>query len=141
MRSLKKCGGGKRAVQPDLWSPDDLSAQDAELVAAGALEFETTNPDIRLETYRLQQARAETASRELDKAAGLLVERTEVNYVLAVFIHTLRTLLQSLPDRLAVAIATHRENVAAIHAEIDGVSKDLLNELSETMERKKNHAN
>lgn len=71
----------------------------------------------------------------------MLVERTEVNYVLAVFIHTLRALLQSLPDRLAVAISTHRENVAAIHAEIDGVSKDLLNELSETMERKKNHAN
>lgn len=128
-------------MQPDLWSPDELSAQDAELVAAAALEFETTNPDIRLETYRLQQARAETASRELEKAAGLLVERTEVNYVLAVFIHTLRALLQSLPDRLAAAIATHRENVAAIHAEIDGVSKDLLNELSETMERRKNHAN
>lgn len=141
MRSPTKCGAGKRAVQPDLWSPDDLSAQDAELVAAGALEFETTNPDIRLETYKLQQARAEQANLDLENAASLLVERTEVNYVLAVFIHTLRALLQSLPDRLAVAISVHRENVAAIHAEIDGVSKDLLNELSETMERRKNHAN
>ena len=91
---------------------------------------------LKLETYRLQKAKAEIANLELDRAAGLLVERAEVEYVLAEFASTFRYLLENLADRLAPAIAVHRGDVAAIHAEIDMASAALLTEMSEAMKRK-----
>ena len=91
---------------------------------------------LKLETYKLQKAKAEQANLELDKAAGALVERAEVETVLADFGATLRALLESLPDRLAAGIARHRGDVNAIHAEIEGVATDLLTEMSEHMKRK-----
>jgi len=91
---------------------------------------------LKLETYRLQKAKAEIANLELDRAAGLLVERAEVEYVLAEFASTFRYLLESLADRLAPAIAVHQGDVTAIHAEIDMAAAALLNEMSEAMKRK-----
>nr|SPS06250.1 protein of unknown function [Candidatus Nitrotoga fabula] len=91
---------------------------------------------LKIETYKLQKAKAEIANLELDRAAGLLVERAEVEYVLAEFASTFRYLLESLADRLAPAIAAHRGDVTAIHAEIELASAALLNEMSEAMKRK-----
>ena len=91
---------------------------------------------LKIETYKLQKAKAEIANLELDRAAGLLVERAEVEYVLAEFASTFRYLLESLADRLAPAIAAHRGDVTAIHAEIELASTTLLNEMSEAMKRK-----
>ena len=91
---------------------------------------------IKLETYKLQKAKAETINLELDKAAGLLVERAEVEAVLADFGATLRGLLESLPDRLAASIARHRGDVNAIHAETESVATALLTEMNQLMERK-----
>lgn len=102
---------------------------------AGSVNLEKIGVALKLETYKLQKAKAETANLELDKAAGLLVERAEVDYVLADLGNTLRSSLESLADRLAPAIAVHRGDVAAIHAEIEGVSSDLLHEISEKMRR------
>lgn len=102
---------------------------------AGHINIEKLGAALKLETYKLQKAKAETANLELDKAAGLLVERAEVDYVLADLGNTLRASLESLADRLAPAIAVHRGDVAAIHAEIEGVSSDLLHEISEKMRR------
>lgn len=102
---------------------------------AGHINIEKLGAALKLETYKLQKAKAETANLELDKAAGLLVERSEVDYVLADLGNTLRASLESLADRLAPAIAVHRGDVAAIHAEIEGVSSDLLHEISEKMRR------
>lgn len=102
---------------------------------AGHINMEKLGTALKLETYKLQKAKAETANLELDKAAGLLVERSEVDYVLADLGNTLRASLESLADRLAPAIAVHRGDVAAIHAEIEGVSSDLLHEISEKMRR------
>lgn len=89
----------------------------------------------KLADYKLRQVMAEKAGLELDKAVGLLVERSEVDYVLADLGNTLRSSLESLADRLAPAIAVHRGDVAAIHAEIEGVSSDLLHEISDKMRR------
>jgi len=90
----------------------------------------------KLETYNVQKATAAKANLELDQAARLLVERTEVDYVLADFGNTLRALLGGMADRLAPAIAAHRGDVAQIHAEIDGFAMDTLNEISDTLSRK-----
>lgn len=105
------------------------------------------NPDVRsqaenigtalkLETYKLQKAKAELANMEVDKQAGLLVERAEVDYVLADFGNALRALLEGMADRMAPAISRHRGDVNAIHAEIESTAADLLNQISEQMKRK-----
>jgi phage terminase Nu1 subunit (DNA packaging protein) len=91
---------------------------------------------LKLETYKLQKAKAETANLELDKLAGSLVERAEVDFVLADFGNTLRGQLESLPDRLAPAIAAHRGDVGAIHKTLEDTAHDLLTEMSETMKRR-----
>ncbi len=89
---------------------------------------------LKLETYKLQKARAEIANIELDKAAGALVERAEVELVLADFGTTLRGLMEGLPIRLQ---PVHRGDHHLI-AEIEAVAADILTEMSEHMERKTN---
>ncbi|MCU0810133.1 MAG: hypothetical protein MUE59_03705 [Thiobacillaceae bacterium] len=91
---------------------------------------------LKLETYKLQKAKAERENMELDKLAGSLVERAEVDYVLADFGLSLRGLLEGLPDRLAGALAAHRGDVNAIHKALDDTAHDLLTEMSELMKRK-----
>ena len=80
--------------------------------------------------------KAEKIALEIDKMAGALVERADVDFVLADFGNTLRALLESLPDRVSPSVARHRGDVVAIHAELSGVAADLLNEISEHMKRK-----
>jgi phage terminase Nu1 subunit (DNA packaging protein) len=123
----------KNAPRPDSGRP--------ATVETGAATEET--PDVldlgarlKLETWKLQKAKAERENMELDKLAGLLVERAEVDYVLADFGNTLRGLLEGLPDRLAGALAAHRGDVNAIHKALDDAAHDLLTEMSELMKRK-----
>lgn len=99
-------------------------------------QAENLGTALKLETYKLQKAKAELANMEVDKQAGLLVERAEVDFVLADFGNTLRGLLEGLPDRLAPAISRHRGDVNAIHAELESTAADLLNQISEQMKRK-----
>lgn len=91
---------------------------------------------LKLETWRLQKAKAELANVELDKAAGALAERAELDYVLADFGNTLRGLMEGLPDRLAPALAAHRGDVGAIHKDMEDTARDLLTEMSDHMKRK-----
>ena len=91
---------------------------------------------LKLETWKLQKAKAERENMELDKLAGSLVERAEVDYVLADFGLTLRGLLEGLPDRLSGALAAHRGDVNAIHKALDDTAHDLLTEMSDLMKRK-----
>jgi phage terminase Nu1 subunit (DNA packaging protein) len=91
---------------------------------------------LKLETYKLQKAKAETANLELDKLAGSLVERADVDFVLSDFGNTLRGLMEGRADRLAPAIAAHRGDVGAIHKAIEDDSHDLLLAMSDTMKRK-----
>lgn len=91
---------------------------------------------LKVETWRLQKAKAEKAAMEAEKLAGNLVEREEVDFVLKDFGKTLAALLDSLPDRLASTIAALEGNVQQIHAEIEHAKNDLQREISEHMRRK-----
>lgn len=95
---------------------------------------------LKMETYKLQKAKAEMANMEVDQKAGLLVERSEVDFVLRDFGNTLRGLIESMPDKLAPSLARHRGDVNAIHAEIDAYAADLLNEFADHMKRKQEEA-
>jgi flagellar motor protein MotB len=91
---------------------------------------------LKLETYKLQKAKAERENLALDKEAGLLVERAEVEIVLADYGATLRTLMEGLADRLSPTLAAHKGDVPAIHESLDAAAQDILYTLSEQIKRK-----
>lgn len=96
---------------------------------------------LKLETYKLQKARAETANVELDKMAGALCERAEVDYALADFGNTLRALLEAMPDRLASQLSTLHGDVSAMHKAIEEAMHDALASMAENMTRKTQRLN
>jgi len=83
----------------------------------------------------LQKAKAETANMELDKLAGALVERAEVDFVLADFGNTLRGLLEGLPDRITHECMRIRD-AADMHKYLADTFADTLTEMAEHMRRK-----
>lgn len=101
-----------------------------------ASESSNVSTQLKLETWRLQKAKAEMAALEVDKMAGTLVERSEVDFVLAEFGNTLRGLLEGMPDRLAGQISAHRGDTAKIHKDLEDAAFDLLSEISQLMQRK-----
>jgi phage terminase Nu1 subunit (DNA packaging protein) len=101
-----------------------------------ASESSNVSTQLKLETWRLQKAKAEMAALEVDKMAGTLVERSEVDFVLAEFGNTLRGLLEGMPDRLAGQISAHRGDTAKIHKDLEDAAFDLLSEISQLIQRK-----
>ena len=91
---------------------------------------------LKHETWRLQRAKAEMAALEVDKMAGALVERSEVDFVLAEFGNTLRALLEGMPDRLAGQLSAHRGDASRIHKDLEDAAFDVLSEISQLMQRK-----
>lgn len=76
----------------------------------------------KTEVYRHQKAKAELANLELDKAAGLLVERIAVESLLADLGATWRRLLGTLADRATPEIMSVGHNATEIHAAIDATA-------------------
>lgn len=91
---------------------------------------------LKLETYKLQKAKAETANMELDKLAGLLTERAEVDFVLADFANTLRAQLENLPGRLSGPLAALRSDANLIHTALEDALRDVLHDLAAAMKQK-----
>lgn len=91
---------------------------------------------IKQATLKRITAEAELKALDVDRKAGLLVERAEVDYLLADFAHTLNAKLSGLADRYAASIAQHRGDVNRIHQEIDDAVFDLLEELADHLQRK-----
>jgi hypothetical protein len=91
---------------------------------------------LKMQTYKLQKAKAELANIEVDKAAGALVERAEVDFVLADFGNTLRGLLENLPDRLSGPLAALRGDAAAIHKALEESIHELLGEFAARIQHK-----
>jgi hypothetical protein len=76
------------------------------------------------------------ANLELDQRAGLLVERTEVDFVLADVGNTFRGLLEGLPDRLAPVIAGHRGDLGTLHKVLEDACREVLEQITEHMARR-----
>lgn len=91
---------------------------------------------LKLETYKLQKAKAELANLELDQRAGLLVERAEVDFVLADFGTTLRALLEGLPDRLSPVVAGHRGDMGSLHRLIEEHAREIAEQIADHMSRR-----
>lgn len=91
---------------------------------------------LKMATMKEREAKAEMANLELDKAAGLLIERSEIEFVLTDIAKTFAEKLATLADRYSPACASHRGDVVAIHKELDDAAHDLLADISEHMRRK-----
>lgn len=91
---------------------------------------------LKLETYRLQKARAEKAALEVDRLAGALIDYADVEFVIDDIGQVLRALLESQADRLAGTLAAHRGDANAIHASLEEAAHELLAEISGHMARR-----
>jgi hypothetical protein len=84
---------------------------------------------------RNEEHKAELSALEIDKQAGLLIERAEVDYVLADFGTTLGGLLDNLPDRMTPECLRLRD-VAGLHQYLAETFNDLRGELAAHMTRR-----
>ena len=73
---------------------------------------------------------------EARRAAGELYERERVRDAWRSAFITLRTMIESVPDRAAPEMAAKKGDVSAIHHDMVGIMADVLREVSETFERK-----
>lgn len=102
----------------------------------GGPSLEQLGKGIKLENYRLTKARAELANLDLDRQAGLLVERTEVDFVMADIGNTFRGYLEGLPDRLAPVIAGHRGDLGSLHKLISDAAREILDQIADHLRRR-----
>lgn len=90
---------------------------------------------LKRETWRLQKAKAERENMELDVRAGALVERSEVDMVLADLGATLRARLEAMPDRITPECIAIQE-AGTLHKYLADTFADFLAEFSQEMGRK-----
>jgi hypothetical protein len=109
------------------------NAADAPAVLSTALEL---SAKLKYETYRLQKAKAELANIEIDKAAGLLVDRVEVERMFVDVGATLRSLLESLSDHVTPLVLGCGGNATQVHQTLEDAAKNILTDLSDLMRRK-----
>jgi len=121
----------KRSEQNKNNTPESKNASSADHDS-----IENIGKALKMETYRLQKAKAEKAAMEADKLAGNLVDRKDVEFVLKDFGSTLGGLLTSLPDRLAGEMASLGGDVHKIHKAMEEATHELQQELSAHMKRK-----
>jgi len=130
-----------KQIDPDATAQQtDNKQQPGEPVKLTGAETSVSTA-LKLETWRLQKAKAEMAALEVDKMAGTLVERSEVDFVLAEFGSTLRALLEGMSDRLAGQLAAHRGDASLIHKDLEDAAFDVLSEISQLMQRKSGAGN
>lgn len=91
---------------------------------------------LKLAMAKEREAKAQLAALEVDRQAGLLVEREQVDFILKDIGTTLRTAVDGLADRLAPQLAGHGGDVAKVHAGLDDAARDLLHEISDHIERR-----
>ena len=111
-------------------------AGEADDSMAGDLNAADVNSRYKLAMAREREAKAELAAMEVDKLAGTLVERSEVDYLLSDLGNTLRSTFESLPDRLAGQLAALRGDSSAMHQALGDALRDVLLSFSEQMKRR-----
>lgn len=112
-------------------APPDTPATAAPLSDSAIL-----GANLKYETYRLQKAKREQGEMEIDKSAGLLVERAEIDFVLADYGAAVRDQLESLADRLTPALATCLGDQAALHLTFTNAVRKSLEAIDQHLLRR-----
>ncbi len=90
---------------------------------------------LKYETFRLQKAKADLANLELEKAAGALLVRGEVEFVLADFGASLQQQMTTFADRAVPAVLAAKD-AAGIHAAIEQSAQEVLTDMALAMRRR-----
>ena len=114
--------GGSGAGSGDLFDADGESA--------------AVNARYKLAMAKEREAKAELAAMEVDKAAGLLLDRTEVDFVLSDVGSTLRTKLEALPDLLVERLAPLRGDLEGMRRLLEQELRDVLADVAAVMKRR-----
>jgi len=102
---------------------------------ADAAEIDALNERMALETLKFTRHKVELARLQVEKMAASLVDRADVDAVLAEFLATLERIVGALPARLAPEIAEHGRNVAGIHRCLDLAMHEALTAVSDHFDR------
>lgn len=102
-----------------------LSAEQHDLSAA-----------LKLETWRLQKAKAEQANMALDRDAGLLVERSTVEYLLRDLGESIRAELGNFADLHTPELASVRGDSHQLHQRLSEATDAVLHRLADTLARR-----
>ena len=84
---------------------------------------------------RIKHAEAEMREMDRDEAAGRLIDREVVDFVLADYSATLRGLIESFADRLAPVIYP-LQTLDETRAALDEAAEHVLVEMAATMQRR-----
>lgn len=84
-------------------------------------------------TVDLQRHKAELAAMEVDKLAGTLVERIDVDFVLADAGSVFRAELESMPDHLTGELLALQGDAPAIHKALEGWARETCQRISQQM--------
>jgi len=101
--------------------------------ADGAVD--ALNEHIALETLRLHRHKAELARLEIERRAASLVDRAEVEAVLAAFVDAVERVFGAIPARLAPELAERGGSANAIHRQLEGAMRDALVEIADHFAR------
>jgi transcriptional regulator with XRE-family HTH domain len=111
---------------------NDISPPGATSQAHGAIEslppIEKLGAAHKFEAYKGQKLKNEQIAIEIDRAAGALVERAKVDFVVSDIAATLRVLCENGPDRYAPVIHP-LQTFEETHAALTDAFSDLLSEL------------
>ncbi|MFE8034567.1 hypothetical protein [Thiohalocapsa marina] len=122
-----------------LWAAIARPRADSPGPVAGALDADASAPDsaaavslaLKRATLRLQEAKAEAANIEIDKQAGLLVERVTVEYLLRDLGEAVRSRVENLPGQLAPVLVGIAGDESALYLEIERHTYAVLEDLSQ----------
>jgi len=110
------------------------AAQEAPMEAQG-MSNEAVGTALRFETYRLQKAKAEKAAMEADQLAGALIETKAAMEVFSGLGYSLRSIAETIPERHAAELASHRGDVGAVRKEMETIIHALLSEFATEIQR------
>ena len=85
---------------------------------------------------REREAKAELAAMEVDRQAGLLLDRQDVDFVLADLGNTLRVKLENAEDTLTERVLPLGNDAAAVRHVVRETLREVLEDISELMNRR-----
>ena len=124
----------EQSEQGDDGTVDQTGEQPKPVGASKLPPIEQLGAALKMETLRLQKAKAELANLEVDKAASLLVEREEVEFLLRDIGTALRITLEGVADRLAPVLMGHCGDLPRMHAEIEDAMTEVLHEIADKVD-------
>lgn len=119
---------GEGTIAPPAAAGEHGEAFDAVLTPLAHL-----GEQLKRATVDLQRHKAELAAMEVDKLAGTLVERSDVDFVLADAGSVFRAELESMPDHLTSELLALQGDAPAIHKTLEGWAREACQRISQQM--------